>query len=525
MGAGYKVGYAIGVFISKVVCMLFKTVWHGTVTASKENKYLLITYISLLLALFPSYFFFNNVSVIICVILILGILFGIAEHFKEKPGEERRRYFFAVFEEVGLLYKDGSAPCYLYEERQNVYATLFAFNSLITLNEWLKKKDILEKILNVKIIAIKQDKDDMRITQLIIELKPLPNMIEWQDIYINRRKDSLVIGHSYNGIVELNLDMHPHALICGETGSGKSNILKCLIHQSLAKNYDVVLIDFKRAVSFSEFSDYLTVCYEHEEAKKILANCVDETKKRLDLFRENNVEKLKGYNQISTKKLKRKIIFIDELAELLKIRDKTISNSLYDSLETLARISRSAGIHLIIGVQRPDSTIVNGQIKNNVPVRLCGHFVDKEPSQIVLGNDKATTLPDIRGRFIINVNGFQEVQCFYYEKQVTPIIKHENVSDKYIENKKTNLEDLDVLLEELEEYFEERENKTEQQNDCLNAKVTQQEVKKKKQDSTSKHSDKQRKENKEQDSTSKHSDKQKKENKEQVIFDFSDLKK
>ena len=417
----------------------------------KKNKYLLITYVCLLIALFPSALIFNNISVIICIIVLLGIVFGIAEHFKAKPCEDRRKYFFAVFEEARLLYQDGSAPCYLYENEISCYVTLFAFNSMIPLVEWNKKKDILEKLINKKIIAIKQDEKDVRITQLFVEMKMLPDFVEWNDSYLNRTKDILSLGQSHFGTVGIDFNQYGHVLICGETGSGKSNILKCLIHQALMKNYDVTLIDFKRAVSFSEFSDSVTVCYEYEDAERVLIDSVNEAKKRLDLFRENKVEKLKEYNKVSPRKLKRKVIFIDELAELLKVNDKEIAKVLYHNLETLTRIAFASGIHLIMGVQRPDSTVITGQIKSNVAVRLCGHFVDKEPSRIVLNNDLANSLPPVKGRFIININGFQEVQCFYYN---TNFIKKNTIVNKDKSKDDELLKEIDDFLIHLEKIKE-----------------------------------------------------------------------
>ena len=67
-----------------------------------------------------------------------------------------------------------------------------------------------------------------------------------------------------------------------------------------------------------------------------------------------------------------------------------------------------------MGIQRPDSTIISGQIKNNVSYRICGRFVDKEPSRIMLGNDMASTLKNIKGRFIIKDDNFVEIQAFYF---------------------------------------------------------------------------------------------------------------
>lgn len=247
------------------------------------------------------------------------------------------------------------------------------------------------------------------------------------------------------GIAYLDLLVYPHVFVAGETGSGKSNVLKCLIHQALLKDYDVVLIDFKRGVSFSEFSEVVNICYEHQLAAEMLQELVKETERRLDLFREIKVDNLEAYNNVSGSYLRRTIVFIDELAELLNVREKTLRERLYGSLETLTRLSRAVGIHLIMGIQRPDSTIVNGQIKNNVSYRICGHFVDKEPSRIMLGNEMASNLDNIKGRVIVKGNEIQEVQCFYYCNQ-SAYRTHERKEEQLIEDSslESNSEKVDI---------------------------------------------------------------------------------
>lgn len=186
----------------------------------------------------------------------------------------------------------------------------------------VKEKDSLEMYLNDKILDIIQDVKDNRYIWLVIERKPLPDMIEWEERYLNIFDDILTIGMTYLGVMELNLNKYPHAFIAGETGSGKSNILKCLIYQALEKNYEVTLIDFKRGVVFSIFKNEVPIYYDYEETVSVLNDIVEETKKRLDLFRNCGVESLNDYNKVAMIPLKRKIIFIDELAELLSVRDK-----------------------------------------------------------------------------------------------------------------------------------------------------------------------------------------------------------
>ena len=423
----YKIGFIIGELIKKFI----KLLWTGIVTASKENRILLFSYIGLSVATMISYIAFQTCSFMIMTIIVVATFAGFWIRAKEKPYKDRVAYFNHVFDEVGLKSKDESLPRFLYEEEVSDYTTLFAFETLIPLVEWKAKKEQLEMYFNVEIVSIKQDSQNNRIIQILIKKSDLPSCVEYDnEIYT---ENGFVLGISYNGYITIDLDRDAHVLIAGETGSGKSNILKLLVYQSLVKNYDVTLIDFKRGVSFSNFSNMVKIVYEYEQAAATLEEVVEETKRRLDLFRSTKVDNITNYNKITTlKNLNREIIFIDELAELLNTRDKELSNRLYDALETLTRLSRAAGIHLVIGIQRPDANTVNGQIKNNISCRVCGRFVDKEPSRIMLNCDDASRLANIKGRFLIKDEELQEFQSFYYVDDIdfSPKIEPEQTTEE-----------------------------------------------------------------------------------------------
>ena len=84
----------------------------------------------------------------------------------------------------------------------------------------------------------------------------------------------------------------------------------------------------------------------------------------------------------------------------------------------MARLSRATGINLFLGVQRPDANVLTGQIKNNIPVRMCGRFADKAASEIVLNTTAATALPDIKGRFLYLMgNELLEFQAYYFDDE------------------------------------------------------------------------------------------------------------
>lgn len=411
-GIGYKIGYGLGWATMSLLRFFYKAI----VVSSSENIFIFFMYLCLVLSMCISHYIFNSFSVILIVTIIIAIILGINQYIKEYPEMKLQRQFQFMFEKLKFQASDESYPNYIKQER-NEYCTVYHFYTLLPISEWRKKLEDIEMYLNAKIIDIIQDDNNNRLIYLIVQNTPLPAKFDWDDKYLATEDDCFSLGMGYYDLIMLDLNKYPHCFVAGTTGSGKSNILKCMIHQALMKEYEVAVVDFKRGVSFVEFSNYVEIYFEHDTTMLLLKRLVEETKQRLDLFRNTHVENIDDYRKNVNESLNRKIIFIDELAELLQVRDKELSHSLYDSLETLTRLARAVGIHLVMGMQRVDSTLISGQIKANVTGRLCGRFVDKEPSRIVLGNDMASTLPNLKGRFIFKDDTFIEVQCFYYQSK------------------------------------------------------------------------------------------------------------
>ena len=83
---------------------------------------------------------------------------------------------------------------------------------------------------------------------------------------------------------------------------------------------------------------------------------------------------------------------------------KELAAAVVGKLATIARLGRSVGINLIIGVQRADANTVPGQIKSNISGRVCG-VADDVLSQIVLGNTDADKLPKHGRGLFLNQDG------------------------------------------------------------------------------------------------------------------------
>ena len=78
---------------------------------------------------------------------------------------------------------------------------------------------------------------------------------------------------------------------------------------------------------------------DYEKIRLVLESLVKETNDRLDLFVKNRVENINEYSQLGKGKMKRIVVFIDELAELMRSTDKESNKAITNALETLTRLS------------------------------------------------------------------------------------------------------------------------------------------------------------------------------------------
>lgn len=200
------------------------------------------------------------------------------------------------------------------------------------------------------------------------------------------------------------------------------------MHQAILKRWNVTVIDMKQGGDFNDvvqenakYQDLETdygpfLVSDLEEARQLLFALVIEVKGRLERFKECDVANIDEYNSSGKGFFLPWLVVVDEAAELLDAKpsgkaEKEQYAEINQSLRTLARISRAAGITLLLGFIRPSSDALDGQVKNNLLLRCCTYFADPAASRIVLDNDKATELPpEIKGRFII---GEDETQAYY----------------------------------------------------------------------------------------------------------------
>ncbi|WP_101698702.1 FtsK/SpoIIIE domain-containing protein [Clostridium minihomine] len=326
-----------------------------------------------------------------------------------------------IFKDIGFMGKDRKYP-YLLNEHKDGKKVIYTFKSNIPLTEWKKNQERIETGMDCSIrqIAEGNNKKIVKLITVPSDYK-IPELIKWDDSFIQQQDGVIVIGESDLAQVSFDLNRTPHVLAAGETGSGKSVILRCILWQMINKGSRIYMIDFKGGVEFGKaYERFGEVVTDRKRALTVLQNLTKENEARLQLFRELEVKNLKAYNQKTGENLSRIGVFIDEIAEMLDKKgvskeDKPIYEQLEGEISTLARLARATGINLFLGVQRPDANVLTGQIKNNIPVRISGRFADKAASEIVLANTAACDLPDIKGRFLYKVgNETVEFQSYWF---------------------------------------------------------------------------------------------------------------
>lgn len=375
--------------------------------------------------------------VILCLPLIYLVIIGSSTDRKAKE-------FYKIFQAIEFKGRDGKYPYFLDMYQDEDKRTIYTFKTSISVGEWRKNQERLETALDCTILQInnKGSKKIVEIISLSSDYK-LPTLVEWEDSRAPEGESRMAVGECVMGQVSFDLNKTPHVLVAGETGSGKSVILHVLLWQMILKQAKVIMLDFKGGVEFGlDYEAYGEVITDREQAVKVLEELVKENQLRLQLFRQYRAKNIAEYNEKTDSRLCRIGVFCDEIAEMMDTtgvpkKEREIYEKIKGLLSTLARLSRSTGINMIMGVQRPDANVLTGQIKNNIPVRICGRFADKAASEIVLNTTAAINLPDVKGRFLfLRGNELIEFQAYLFEDSMMHEV-YADIGTMLIDQKRT----------------------------------------------------------------------------------------
>ena len=225
-----------------------------------------------------------------------------------------------------------------------------------------------------------------------------------------------------------------HTYICGQTGSGKSNLVKVIL-STIINNYPNVrlqLFDYKR-VELSLFKSTRN-CDVFEWDEDAISEGINKLYQlvldRYDILAEQGLtEADKSMNSI--------LCVIEEIS-LMPKKDMKI-------LRKLMAISRGVHVYILFTTQRPSNEVLDNVVKSLVGNRICLKTDDKKNSVIALDKVGCESLQG-KGHGYCKANGYiVEFQAYYinseiinfiinkYRKQVIPMpaqnVQMENLDD------------------------------------------------------------------------------------------------
>lgn len=223
----------------------------------------------------------------------------------------------------------------------------------------------------------------------------------------------------YGNTFSKDLAEMPHLLVAGTTGSGKSVmvnvIIQSLTRQNTPDQLRLILIDPKR-VELSRYKDLLhlecPILFDQEKAQAAMEWLVKHMEERFDLLEKAGCVNIAEYNTNNVTKLPRFVVVIDEFADL-SLADE--SGRFKKALIRLAQKARAAGIHLVLGTQRPSVDVISGLLKANLPTRIAFTTSSRVDSQVILDDVGAEDLCGKGDMLVLDpsLRGLTRLQGFF----------------------------------------------------------------------------------------------------------------
>lgn len=275
----------------------------------------------------------------------------------------------------------------------------------------------------------------------------------------------------------------PHLLVAGQTGSGKSVGMNCIINSILYRatpeQVRFIMIDPK-VVELSIYNDLphllAPVVTDSTEAPAVLMWAVEEMERRYLELEKYQTRHINGYNKRIKKEIERDpecdleempfiVIFIDELNDLMMVARKEIEGN----ITRIAQKARAVGIHLVVATQRPSKDVITGTLKGNLPSRIAFQvasyhdsktILDKAGAEVLLGKGDMLFTPvgkpkpvRIQGAFISDDECKTIIEHFQnqnYPQDFVDLRPNEMVNSG---EENTDIQDIDPKINEILEYM------------------------------------------------------------------------
>ena len=184
-----------------------------------------------------------------------------------------------------------------------------------------------------------------------------------------------------------NIAKAPHALIAGDSGSGKTAILMTLIAQLMAGGSTIYVVDPKSEFTFLEsILPNSSVVREFDEVLKLFEEVNKEMDRRNRVIAESIKDK--GVMGLTGADLGMKpiVIVMDEVGSLVASADNKELKRFIGLMTRLVQMGRSSLTNLIITTQQPNAQVISTAIRDQLSLRVLMGSPSPELKRMVFGD-------------------------------------------------------------------------------------------------------------------------------------------
>jgi DNA segregation ATPase FtsK/SpoIIIE, S-DNA-T family len=234
---------------------------------------------------------------------------------------------------------------------------------------------------------------------------------------------------AYGNVIGWDFKQSPHMLISGMTSSGKTSVLMTVATQCARRGLNVVEIDPKgfdspgmrpwpntSLVTAGTDEDGLA---GHTAALRFIADTMSERLSQV-IINPNRADDFDPIIVI-TDEFSNLVVALAEFYTTYKSKNEKGTPPTTIDVGILLRTARAVGIHMAIGIQRPDTLFIAGEARDNTALRVAmGRLRSGAAAKMMFNDPVAGTRvqPGIRGRGTVQLpdGSFREIQAFFTPK-------------------------------------------------------------------------------------------------------------
>lgn len=233
------------------------------------------------------------------------------------------------------------------------------------------------------------------------------------DLNLEKDRNSTVIQLTKK--ISYDISKAPHGLTVGTTGSGKSMFLNYKILQYASMGADIYICDPKNAdLSLLRYVNGFSeknVAVSSNQICKILRVVNSKMMSRYDKYFSSQESFGKDFSDFGLKPI---VVFIDEVTAFVKVSDKKIAEEAMSYIYNIVMMGRQVGVLTEISLQRPDTSILDGAIRDQLSCRVALGNLSEDGYRMVFGSKfKDYKSIEIKGGGHVQIDGKMTLPTYF----------------------------------------------------------------------------------------------------------------